>query len=342
MGFVVSSLPDYVEQNRLPLIKEVVLGGKTIERMQKQLGVKGSSALNLLANTPAFQDGKACGFSASGNTTFTQRTIVSGAIKVNMEFCPEGLIGKWNEYTVRVAANPDACPFEQEITDGIVAKINEKMEKAVWQGDTSSSDTDLKWFDGLLEVLSDASAPTESISSGASAYAAIKQVYNAIPAKAYEMGKVKLNCDPAIYRAFVQDLVEKNYFHYSAGEGAEGVLFPGTDVMVLPVNGLANTKKIVASADENLYYGCDLLDAKEEFKLWWSDDADIYRFKSRWNAGVQVAFPAYTVVGTMAAAPVAYSASAAMEASLSTIATGTTKLAGCVNSDNEIQTKEHA
>ena len=51
MAIIVSSLPDYVEQHRLPLIHKAVLESKTAGIINRQSGVKGSAALNLVDTT---------------------------------------------------------------------------------------------------------------------------------------------------------------------------------------------------------------------------------------------------------------------------------------------------
>lgn len=59
---IVTSLPKYVEEHRLPLIGKSVLGAKTAGMLTLQGGLKGETAVNLLATSIAFQDAHACGF----------------------------------------------------------------------------------------------------------------------------------------------------------------------------------------------------------------------------------------------------------------------------------------
>lgn len=178
MAFVVSGLADYVQNNREIILKDIVLGADSIQRMTIQPGVKKSADLNFLLVEPALQSGADCGWNASGNATFSKRTITTAAIKVNMAFCKKTLLGKWTEYVVRFGANNEEFPFEQYIIDGVREGIKKQMEKLVWQGDTSNSDL----FDGLLKIINAASGTIkETIASGASAYDAIYQVFMAIP-----------------------------------------------------------------------------------------------------------------------------------------------------------------
>ena len=305
-NFVVSSLPNYVQENHDLLVKNFALvGTATRKRIGIQTGIKTSAYLNYLELAPTLQDGKGCGFSASGTATLTQRTITTAIIKINMDICPDSLLGKYPEYLVKIGANSEELPFEKYVTDAIVSEINKKIEKLIWQGDTSkTTDTDLKWIDGILEQLSDDSSVivSTSIAHGTAIYNAIKAVYMDIPEEALERG-AEIYVSPANYRAFLQAMVEKNYFHYSGPQDAapEEFIFPGTDVKVVKTPGLAGVNnKIVATFPENLVYGCDVENDAEEIKIWFSDDDDLFKLKAKWNSGIAYHFPAMMVLGTIA------------------------------------------
>ena len=303
MAFNKAGLADYVKENQDQILSAIVLGGKTIGRMTKQTGIKTKEKINYLGLDPIFQDGSNCGFTPQGDVVLTQREIATGVIKVNMELCDRTLLGKYAEYLVRVAAdNENALPFEAEIVDLLTKKINEAMEKAVWQGDKDSGEANLKHFDGLLKIAGEeASVIDVEVTAGEGAYSAIKKMYLALPEELLEAGAA-IHVSPELYRAFLQEMVEKNYYHYSGAQDAqpEEFVFPGSNVKVVNTLGLAGTKKMFATYDANLYYGCDLENAMEIVKGWFSDDDDKFKIKVLWNAGVQVAFPNHVVLGTIA------------------------------------------
>lgn len=304
-NFVVSSLPTYVQDNKDLIIKNFALvGTASRQRFGLQTGIKTSAYLNYLELAPVLQDGKGCGFSASGTATLTQRTITTAIIKVNMDICPDSLLGKYAEYLVRIGAKSDELPFEQYIIDGITAELNKKIEKLIWQGDTTkTTDTDLKWLNGILKQLaSDSDKVAVSIANGTAIYNAIKAVYLAIPEETLERG-AEIYISPANYRDFLQAMVEKNYFHYSGPQDAapEEFVFPGTDVKVVKTPGLAGVNNlIVASFPENFVYGCDAEGDLEEVKIWFSDDDDLFKLKVKWNSGIAYRFPNQVTLGTIA------------------------------------------
>lgn len=304
-NFVVSSLPDYVQNNKDLIIKNFALvGTASRQRFGLQTGIKTSAYLNYLELAPVLQDGKGCGFSASGTATLTQRTITTAIIKVNMDICPDSLLGKYPEYLVRIGANSDELPFEQYVVDGITAELNKKIEKLIWQGDTTlTTNTDLKWINGILKQLaSDSDKVAVNIAHGTAIYNAIKAVYLAIPEETLERG-AEIYISPANYRDFLQAMVEKNYFHYSGPQDAapEEFVFPGTDVKVVKTPGLAGVNNlIVASFPENFVYGCDAEGDLEEVKIWFSDDDDLFKLKVKWNSGIAYRFPNQVTLGTIA------------------------------------------
>ena len=306
-NFVVSSLPAYVQDNKDLIIKNFALvGTASRQRFGIQTGIKTSAYLNYLELNPTLQDGKGCGFTALGTATLTQRTITTAIIKVNMDICPDSLLGKYAEYLVRIGANSNELPFEQYIVDGVTTEINKKIEKLIWQGDTSkSTDTDLKWINGILKQLaSDNDKVAVSIAAKTAIYDAIKAVYLAIPEETLERG-AEIYVSPANYRDFLMAMVEKKYFNYSGPQDSapEEFVFPGTDVKVVKTPGLAGVNdRIVASFPENFVYGCDAEGDLEDVKIWFSDDDDLFKLKVKWNSGIAYRFPNQVTLGTIAAA----------------------------------------
>ena len=306
-NFVVTSLPAYVQDNKDLIIKNFALvGTASRQRFGIQTGIKTSAYLNYLELNPTLQDGKGCGFTAAGSATLTQRTITTAVIKVNMDVCPDSLLGKYAEYLVRIGANSNELPFEQYIVDGVTTEINKKIEKLIWQGDTSkSTDTDLKWLNGILKQLaSDSDKVAVSIAANTAIYDAIKAVYLAIPEETLERG-AEIYVSPANYRDFLMAMVEKNYFHYSGPQDSapEEFVFPGTDVKVVKTPGLAGVNdRIVASFPENFVYGCDAEGDLEDVKIWFSDDDDLFKLKVKWNSGIAYRFPNQVTLGTIAGA----------------------------------------
>ena len=309
-NFTVSGLTAYIAQSKDLLIKKLALGRGTRERISIQTGVKFKEHLHILDVAPALASGLDCGFTGAGTATLTERLIECPALKVNMEICPENLIGKYAEYLVRLNANENSLPFEEYLMDGIIDGINRQIETMIWLGDKTnqSSDPVKKWIDGFITIAAaSVSASTgvvgESIASGKTAYEGLLQVYASMTENTLERGGV-IFVSPAIYRAFMQDMVALNFYHYNPGnEEAKEFPLPGTDVKVIRTEGLAGSLKVLGTYAANLYYGCDMESDNEDIKVWFSDDDQVYKLLAKWNSGVQIAFLDQCVLGTFAATP---------------------------------------
>lgn len=301
MAYNVSGLTTYVETNKEVLIKDAVLGsgikGETLPSLRKQLGVKTKERLNYMEVNPVLQDGSACGFSAQGSTVLTDRDVETAIIKYNDQWCWKDLLGKFAEYQVNINANEDSLPFESEITDQIVKGINKQVETLIWQGSKTGGDL----IDGFLTIANgadSASTITVESASGATAYERILDVYMAIPEQIVDEAVIFVS--PALFRQYAQDLVAKNFFHYEGENGELTELFiPGSDVKVRKTYGLTNSNYIYASVYDNMVYACDMLDAKEDFKMWYNDEDELVKVKVLFNAGVATLYPDAVIVGTV-------------------------------------------
>lgn len=288
MAFVVSSLPDYVNQNSKELISKSVFSAPSVRHLNLMTGVKYKEAIQLL-NTEAGLQERTCGWNASGDVTFSQAIMEVGAYKVNMSLCEEALRKKWMNSEVMTAAGAEVLPFEEKITDEIVASVANQIEKKIWQADKSAQTPDL--FNGLLTQIKAAQAATDVKSKATSAYGRVKDVYKAIPASILDKAVIFVGVDT--FRDLCLDLVTQNLYHYSADLKPEDmeVVLPGTSTRVIAVSGLNGTSAIVASDPRNFFYGVDMIDDMEEFKLWYSDDNQEFRLAIKFNAGAAVAFP---------------------------------------------------
>ena len=296
-NFVVTSLPAYVQDNKDLLIKNFALvGGETRKRISVQTGIKKDEHINYLNLTPTFQSGVGCGFTAQGEATLTQRLIETARFKVNMEFCPDNLIGKYAEYQVSInASENESLPFEAYIMEALTNEIVKKIETTIWGG---VKGTDL--IDGFLTLAKADSDVVDVVIEGTSAYADILKVYNAMSEYTLEQGG-EIYVSPAKFRAFMQEMVEKNYFHYNPGNAEPSeFLLPGSNVKVVRTPGLAGKTEVVGTFAKNMYYGCDLENAAEDIKVWYSDDDDLIKVAAKWNMGVQFAFPGEVVLGATA------------------------------------------
>lgn len=286
MAINVSSLTQYVEEQRLPLIKKTIFAAPSIKYFNLQTGVKHSAALNILDTTVQFGDGATCGWDEAGTSAFSQRMLEVGNYKVNMSFCDKTMLKYWNGYEVRVAAGQKSLPFEEDFVNGVIGGVKEKLEKIIWQGVKATDKAD-----GIVTILNSAEGVIKpSVESGATTYEKVLAVYKAIPVKVLDKAVIFVGADT--FRDLVLEMTAKNLYHYAPTiDESLTIVLAGTTTKVIGVEGLNGTNKIVAANPENIYFGTDMEGDEEKFDLWYSQDNQEFRLAINFNAGVQVAFP---------------------------------------------------
>jgi hypothetical protein len=268
------------------------------------VGVKSSEKINIMETDAIFQDGASCGFNASGSTTFTQRTVTPGKIKVNEALCPKDLEAKYLQKALPTGSMYDSVPFEQEYSEKKAKTIAAQLETALWTGDTTSVNVNLNRFDGLVKLIGAASgvvaanastfisgAPLSSITA-ANVISIFDGVYQAIPAKVVAADDMTIFCGQDLFRTYTVALKNSGSFNYQIDVKADSeFVLPGTTIKVIAVAGLNGTNKVYAMRLSNMFLGTDLLNEEEKFEIFYAKEADQVRFVSEFKMGVNIAFP---------------------------------------------------
>lgn len=307
MALDISAITGYVDQERLPIIRNAVLGAKSIKFMNPNVDVKGKAALNLLTTDVAFNNGAECGWNDTTEGTFTQRTIETGQIAVNMSVCDKALANTWMGYEVKtgLVGDGDKAPFEKDFIDGIVENVQGALEKAIWQGDKTSQNDNLNKFDGFVKIATGLAGTVVSATyqAGATASTIIGTAYAALPAEVFSKGDVVIYVSDTLYRKYVQELIAANLYHFVEDAKEDYVILPGdTRVKVIGTPGLNGLTDEVAYASfaKNFNFGTDLVGDTANVDAWYSKDNREFRFAMDFNFGVQFAYPDMLVEVTKA------------------------------------------
>ena len=311
MAFDVSALANYTEQNADMLVVSSVLGSKTAGIIKSagnvMTGIKSAETINVMSTDAIFQAGGTCGWNASGNTSFTQRTLTVGKIKVQESLCPKTLEAKYLQKALPTGSVYDSIPFEQEYTDYKAKLIAKQLETAIWQGDTASANVNLNKFDGFIKLVGAASGVTDANTStyvtgapistatgitAANVVAIFDGIYKAIPSQIISYDDVTIFCGMDVFRTYTIALKNANMFNYTVDvKGDNEFILPGTTIKVVAVQGLNGTNKLYAMRISNLYVGSDLLNEEEKWEIFFAKESDEVRYAVEFKFGVQFAFP---------------------------------------------------
>jgi hypothetical protein len=302
MAFSFGNLSAYTDQQRLPLITKAVFAARSAALFTKQVGIKSAAALNLMDTDANIGSGTVCGWSATGNTTFSQRNITVGVMKIQEALCPRSLEQYWMQSQLTAGSQYDGVPFEQAFSEQKALRIAEALETAIWQGNS--------YFSGVNQLLNAASGSTVLANASSTTWNPVSasvgittsnvisifdKVYNDIPQAILTRNDLVIFCGWNNFRTLIGAFKANTGVMYNQvdlqGLADGDIVYPGTNVRVVAVPGLTSTNRIVCTYLGNLFYGTDLLSDEENFELWYSKDNDEVRFQAAFKAGVQFAYP---------------------------------------------------
>lgn len=306
MALDLSALTNYVKENELQLTSAAIFSAKTASLIEArgnvQVGIKSAETINIMTTDAVFQAGGTCGFSSSGTTTITQRTLTVGKIKIQESICPKAFEAKYTQKALREGSTYDYMAYATEYTAQKVQRIGAALETALWQGNTASSDGQLNKFQGIGTIINalgfggsgdpiNGNSANVTTLTSSNVIAAVDAVFAALPAALLDKDDVVIFCGNDTFREYVIALRDSNLFHYPVDAANMELVVPGTAIKLIGVNGLNGTDYLFGLSMSNLYLGTDMLNEQDRFELFYAKEADEMRFVVEFKMGVQIAFP---------------------------------------------------
>jgi hypothetical protein len=298
MGFNVAALGNYTKEEMDTLKYALVFEGKTAGLLASQVGIKSSEQLNKIA-TEGFWQQQACGFTASGDTVFTQRALTVGKIGIYLEWCPKELEAKWTQKGLKPGSPMGLDEFEKYIVDDTMQNFAKRKEIAIWQGDTSLNVANFPYlsrFDGLLKLIdADTSvvAATPSTLNTTNIRTILQDIITKIPLDVKGRDNVKVMCGYDTFEMYQNKLATDNLYHYFGDATGYEMKIENSMYTLVGVPGLNGTNRIITGEfgeNGNFVLGTDLLNEEEQFELFYAREARQVRFVAETKIGVQYYF----------------------------------------------------
>jgi hypothetical protein len=314
MAFSVGTLTAYVQENENELIVKSILKARTVDLLIEegtyQQGIKTSSKINLLATDAIFQVGTGCVRTPSGTTTITQRPLNVAPVAVVEDLCIADLEAGFMQKKLKKGYD-NTLPFEAQYAEAKADTVAKQIEIAVWQGDTTSGNANLKPFDGYIKIIDAAAtainANVAAFISGApiatgtgvttsNVKAIVNGMWLALPADIQGYDDIRIFCGWDVFYKYINAYTDQNLFNF-APTGSEVsiengvVIIPGTNYKLTAVHGLDGTNRLFAGRMYNFVIGTDLEHEEEQWKLMPDQFNNYLRFQMFFRLGVQVAFP---------------------------------------------------
>lgn len=297
-----SALNDYTNENSQELITKAVIGAETLNYIGIMTGVKYKTNMKYL-NTDAVFQAAGCAWNANGTTTLTDKDMQVINVQVMESLCPKDLLTtSFNQF---LNAGDTNLPFEQQLVEYKVAKINEAIENQIW-GSTSATTTSIAGFRYLLDNDSDVVDVTfNPVASGLTSAQFIQGLFdmvNAVPA-AIKNAELKMFVGSDILQLATQHYIKSGYATIGDVSGKDGVAslrIIGTNVDMVVAPGLNGTNRMVVAEPSNLVFGTDLEGGEDTLKVWYSEDNLDIRVLADFKLGVNYHYGTNIVINQLA------------------------------------------
>ena len=310
MALDLTGLTAYIDEQNFPMVTKALIGGRTASMLTPQMGVAGKTKINLLDVDVNMQDGSGCAWNASGNVDLTQREIDAKQVKINLELCPKELQGYYWRTQMAAGTHQDSIPFEEQFSNYLVEKVQDEIEKVIWNGDAQTPAAgNLGMFDGLVmprALYTDCNLGTGSFPTPlttavtiSNVLEAIERIYVETPSAAVAQGDFKIFMGTDKFRVLAAALMNGNGLSSAGGQlnnytsdfDPLRLIFPGTNIEVVGVGGLDGFNDIYGMSMSNAFLGVNLSEDSSKIESWYSQDDRRFRVAMEFTMGVQVAYP---------------------------------------------------
>jgi hypothetical protein len=301
--FDVSNLTTWVDEKAGELAVRQVSEARTLQLIEIVPDVKGTEKRPTMSTEVTWQDGTTCSMSASGDTVVDQYEISSVKIGYEQSYCVDDLAPYFTRQylTAGAMAEDKQIPFEAELTNAILEIQALELDKAIWKGDTNlSGATNLKWFDGFATRFDASGDVIEANDLGLTSFTAanIFSAFERVYTKTAEDNSALIDnpnwtifCNKALFVLLKSYYAAENLYHFDPqNRGTMTIPLFGYDVNIEYVPGLVSKNSIYAGDRNSMKFATDLISDVSTFEMWYSQDDDAVKVRSKFRAGTAVPF----------------------------------------------------
>jgi hypothetical protein len=256
-SYNLSGLDVWIDQNATDMLVKSILGEVLPRYATIRPNIKGTQQVGFMTNDVYLQDGE-CGFNASGQTNIDQVTITTCNKKVNQTVCAYDLYDYFLSQRLSNSNFQETVPFEELLISDISNRIADKVEKQLWRNTTATGATEYSnaCFDGALALITSGNGATQlsyTAATSSNGLDVFSTYYESIPANVLHRNDLVMFCSYSDYRGLVASMRNSSYvnlFSFDDAAAANGqewsVILPGTNVRIIPTQGLDGVSAVVA------------------------------------------------------------------------------------------------
>jgi hypothetical protein len=271
-AITVSGYTDYKDRSG-EIIADVIASAPTLVNLVPQTGAKANTVveLNILSTDVTWSNADCVSTETGDNTVLAPRPVAVKRLSDRELLCLDKLDAKL-PLIMRPGANNESLPFEELFINLKVAENGKMLEKAAWQGNTSTGTGNLGKVNGWLAI---ANAETASLAgydtfasfTTANAIATVQTILADRTAEMFEMDNLTMYMDLPKFAILAQAVLAAygiagtGAYLNTGSENQAGMnefMFPGTNVKVKGTHGLNGNGSIFLTPESNLRYVTDL------------------------------------------------------------------------------------
>ncbi len=258
-SYDLSALSAFSLERADEMLLNSVLGATTPRYAKIYPGMKGTSMkIGVMANDPTWQNGLTCGLDpASGGTTdITQVEIVGCYKSARLNNCGNELRNYFLSQALSNSLYQETIPFEELFIQDLGNRAADFMETELWQGTSCG-------INGILDLVqaggNDGGVYTAMTVTNA--IDVINAVVLQLPARVQRRTDLAVFLSFADYRAFIASLSKTSSMNLftlgdESGLSTETTVFlPGSNIAVIPTQGLDGQGAIVAGPTQDILIG---------------------------------------------------------------------------------------
>jgi hypothetical protein len=270
-AYNLSGLDVWIDQNATDMLIKSILGEVLPRYATIRPNIKGTQQVGFLTNDIYLQDGS-CGFNASGQTNIDQVTIETCNKKLNQSLCAYDLYDYFLSQRLSNSNFQETVPFEELVITDISNRIADTVEKQLWRNTkaTGATEYNSQCFDGALALITSGNGATQvtyTAATSSNGLDVFSTYYQNIPANVLHRNDLVIFCSYSDYRALVASMRNSSYVNLfsfddkSAAQGQEwSVMLPGTNVRIIPTQGLDGQSRVVAGPASYFMVGFNATD----------------------------------------------------------------------------------
>ena len=265
-SYDLSGLNAWSNERADEMLLKSVLGATTPRYARIYPNMKGTSMkVGVMANTPVWQDGLSCGLTPSATTEITQVEVVGCYKTSRANNCGNELRQYFLSQALTNSLFQENIPFEELFIQDLTTRSADFMEVQLWQGSSCFGGN------GIIEQVSSSgvSGGTYVSLTTSNAITQLNNLVLNIPSSIQRRSDLAIFMSFADYRAFIAALADSSSMNLftlgdESGLSTETTIFlPGSNIAVVPTQGLDGQSKIILAPTQNILIGVAADDGME-------------------------------------------------------------------------------